>query len=336
MADRITTNLYDEVDTGSTSTNIYDEVDTSSSSPKTKTQSLYDRLGTPSRQQSALVFPSDLGAEGHTGTIRFKITLPEGSKYGGGGSSPINNTNGETVGRTNNKNSLRDRLGGNSRAISSIIDLYMPPQVQTSYGTDWAWQGLGSIGAAVEAADAASQIKTFEDALKTAKDSGEVLKTGTISTLSKILDRFIGTNTGGTKQLVTGSITNPYMELMFEGINPRTFSFTFKMTPRNKKEASAIKDIVHEFKFHQAPEVKVGASHYWTVPSEFDIEFMYKGASNPWVHKISTCACTGVDVDYASEGMYAPHKDGSPFTTILTLTFQEMELLTKERIEQGY
>ena len=331
MADRITTNLYDEVEA------ISQDVTSGYSDYKTKTMSLYDRLGTHSRQQSSLYFPTDLGYEGHTGVIRFKMTLPEGSKYGGGGSSPIQDTNGNVTGSTNSgMNSTRERLGGNSRPIDSIVDLFLPPEIQTSYGTDWAWHGLGNIGAAIEAANVVGGISSAEEAMSIVKDSGQVMKTGVTSMLSKIFDSLTGMSTGGAKQLITGSVANPYMELLFEGINPRAFSFTFKMTPRNAKESKMIKDIIYQFKFHQAPEVKLGATNYWVVPSEFDIEFMYKGARNPWVHKISTCACTDVSVDYSSEGTYAPHEDGSPFTTILTLTFQEMELLTKERIEQGY
>ena len=41
-----------------------------------------------------------------------------------------------------------------------------------------------------------------------------------------------------------GAIISPKMELMFEGIGRRNFSFSFMFIPKSAKEAQAVKDII--------------------------------------------------------------------------------------------
>lgn len=286
------------------STNLYNETDTSSKSSgkKTKSQGLYDKIASPKRQSSNLMFPSDLGVEGNTSMLRFDINLPEGSKYGGGGK----------------------RMSGNSIRTDITIDMFMPSKIQTSYGTNWSWEDQGVAGTISELQKGNADLEL-----------GKALYSGMGDVVAAIGDG-IGLNASSQKQLYSGTVKNPYMEILFEGIDPRNFSFTFKMIPRNSKEQSDIKKIVKAFKFHQAPEVKKGESNKWKVPSEFDIKFIYNGSENDWLHKISTCACTNVSVDYSEEGSFTPHSDGSPFSTSLTLEFKEMNILTKEDIEEGY
>ena len=52
------------------------------------------------------------------------------------------------------------------------------------------------------------------------------------------------------RDIRAGKIRNNRTEMMFEGIDRRSFSFTFRMLPTNPKEAEAIEDIVTTFRFH--------------------------------------------------------------------------------------
>tara|TARA_B110000046_G_C12670077_1_gene264156 strand:+ start:257 stop:529 length:273 start_codon:yes stop_codon:yes gene_type:complete len=89
-----------------------------------------------------------------------------------------------------------------------------------------------------------------------------------------------------------------------------------------------------------APELK-GANHrYLTLPSTFDIHYMYQynlesGRENNFYSKISTCVLAGVDVDYTPGGVKS-FADGSPTQITMGLSFKETELLTKEKINAGY
>lgn len=129
---------------------------------------------------------------------------------------------------------------------------------------------------------------------------------------------------------------NPLMQVIFHDMGFRTFQFDFMLTPKNKKEADSIKEIIKQFKYHQAPEISPGSfGRYYITPSTFEIEYMYKGARNENLNKISTCVLTAVNVDYAPTG-WITYEDGFPVQTRLILQFQETEMLHKKRIEEGY
>ena len=60
-----------------------------------------------------------------------------------------------------------------------------------------------------------------------------------------------------------------------------------------------------------------------------------RARENDFYHKIATCVLTGVDVDYSPNGVKS-FGDGSPTQITMALSFTETELMTKERIDQGY
>ena len=310
--------------------------------PRTNSQSLYELIDTPKRGTNSLRFPSDLGVEGSDNVIRFNVNVPSGSKYiGGEAGNKVYDSEGEQV-----TSERRTREGGGSIAsrfsenvvrTDTVIDLFLPPSIQTSYSSNWANTALGNTGAAIDAAYGLGNISEGGQLQNAINTTMNTLTTAIPGIASRLVDTIARTNTEAARQAITSTATNPYMEVLFEGINPRTFSFTFKMIPRNQSEQQTISNIVKQFKFHQAPENKFdGQSNFWIFPSEFDISFLYKGQENHWIHKISTCACTNVQVEYTSEGQYSSLRDGSPFSTTLTLEFTEMELLTKSRILEGY
>ena len=132
------------------------------------------------------------------------------------------------------------------------------------------------------------------------------------------------------------------MELFFKGIGRREFQYSFKMTPRNDAEMQEIRKIVQAFRLNMLPEFEDGdrASRRLTLPNTFDIQYMYNGKENGYLHKISTCVLQSCDVKYSGEGKYqtftADGEGAPPTVTEMTLGFQEMEIITKERVAEGY
>tara|TARA_R110002073_G_scaffold6313_1_gene37498 strand:+ start:29 stop:301 length:273 start_codon:yes stop_codon:yes gene_type:complete len=89
-----------------------------------------------------------------------------------------------------------------------------------------------------------------------------------------------------------------------------------------------------------APEMQKANSRYLTLPSEFDIHYMFKGPNgqgleNDYFNRIATCVLVSVDVNYTPNGVRS-FEDGSPTQIQMGLTFRETEILTKEKINQGY
>lgn len=310
---------------------------------KTQAQVIAEKIQTPSRIQSVLRFPQDLDTAGHGNVIRFNINVPSGSKYIGsayGNAAGVDPATGQPATpryMESTSNSLARRFSGNSVRIDTTIDLYMPPKIDATYSSRWNMTELGVTGTMTDALKGLTNIESWEDggrAWDVVKQSVPEVAKNTIAGMTQALTPL---NTKDLKALVTNTVSNPYMEVLFEGIDNRTFSFTFKMIPRNEQEQRTIQEIVKQFKFHRAPEVKYsGNNQYWIFPSTFDITFIHKNRENPHLFKISTCALTSFNVDHSPEGQYSAHADGSPFATTITLEFTEMEALHKGRIAEGY
>lgn len=130
----------------------------------------------------------------------------------------------------------------------------------------------------------------------------------------------------------TGNILNPNMELLFEGVNLRSFKFSFKMSPRNPNEAKAVRNIIKTFKRSMSPQVD---GNYLNTPKIFELNYMKGANTHPFLHKFKQCALTDISVNYTGEGTWAsydgdhntPEKDGigTPVSLVMDLGFKELE-----------
>ena len=159
--------------------------------------------------------------------------------------------------------------------------------------------------------------------------------------LGGLVDVFAGVE--GSAQLANkafGQATNPYMEVMFESMGLREFTYNFTFAPKNAQERDDVQDIIKLFRFHMAPELKGSQHRFLTLPSTFDIHYMYQhdqdyASENNFYSKIATCVLQSVSVDYSPNGVKS-FQDGSPTQINMALAFKETELLTKQSINAGY
>jgi hypothetical protein len=218
--------------------------------------------------------------------------------------------------------------------IDKVISLYMPPSLSVSYNSKYGDQNISAMGMMGKTALDAFMGKNgtnFDTALE--KGLGE-FKQGAETAVMAILD----TAAPGATALLAlekGAIRTPRMELMFEGIGRREFSFEFNFIPKDANEAKDIKKIVKAFKLHMAANYTDGTFRELEIPSYFNIKYMFKGDENTHLNKISTCALETMDVSYGGDRFIA-YEDGAPQTTKMTLKFKELEIITKKQIEQGF
>jgi hypothetical protein len=144
-------------------------------------------------------------------------------------------------------------------------------------------------------------------------------------------------------QLFRREFRNPYLEFLFKGVNARTFNMEFTFTPKNEKEARSARNIINLFKFHQMPEYNRDnvLGEFYLYPSEFDIYIFGTNTENKFINKFSTSALTSCTVSYNGSGQHSFFREdselgASPTVTHLALQFSELELMTRQRISQGY
>jgi len=230
--------------------------------------------------------------------------------------------------------------------LDTAIAMYMPQQVQVVYGAKYTDTEIGA-GAAI-GMNAVSDFMNNMGFMNVAERQGSQIQGEAIEEAKRLglkgVD-LIGPGMKGLEQafdMRRASIKAPRMELAFEGVGKRQFQYTFKMMPKNEAESNEIRNIIFAFKSNMLPEFKDGnrAGRRLIVPNTFDIQYMYNGAENTFLHKISTCVCTNVTVAYGGD-RYKTFDgidgDGAPpVDTSITLNFQELEMMSRERIYEGY
>ena len=114
-----------------------------------------------------------------------------------------------------------------------------------------------------------------------------------------------------------GKILNPNMELLLNNATLRTFRFSFKMTPRDDKEATSIKSIIRAFKRNMAIE-EVG-DLFINTPNIFELQYKKGNQPHPFLNLFQPCALTDMSVNYTGENVYATYADGTPVSMVLSL-----------------
>ena len=228
--------------------------------------------------------------------------------------------------------------------LDTAIALYMPPQVQVSYKSQYSDTPIGGgVGAAMDVYSAVMAGRGVENAMKVAVDrGGQALKEGIKGTTLSMVGALPGMS--GAREafeIAEGYIQSDRMELAFKGIDKRAFSYTFKMIPRNDRESDEIRKIIFAFKANMLPEFKDGVRNgrEMIMPNTFDIEYMYNGKENDYLHKISTCVLEDLQVTQGGSRYktFTAKEDGAPpVETSITLSFRELELITRERVHEGF
>ena len=231
-----------------------------------------------------------------------------------------------------------------TRRIQESIAIYLPPNVEDT--TNAAYNDMRT-GLAGFLAARGEQIASTQDAEKIAKEllgsAGGVLSGAALRAVSEVAEMALGAE--GTTQLVNkafGQADNPYMEVLFDAMQLRTFTYNFIFAPKNEKETEEVQKIIQIFRFHMAPELRGGQSRFLGLPSQFDIHYMYlpmgqtnEAKENLYYNRIATCVLQNCVTNYTPDGVKS-FEDGAPTKITMTLTFKETELLTKEKINQGF
>ena len=217
---------------------------------------------------------------------------------------------------------------GASRVVKTTIAIYMPQTLKFNLQADYGAEEIGGgLGAFSKLRDAMNSGNFFGGDMKAVGAQVGKLVTG----LGSFATGGLGAGVNAALQRRTGIAPAAMTEMIFNGIDYRTFSFTFKFTPRSRKESDVVNNLLHAIKDAMLP-TKIGTKSIaaYQVPHEFVIRFMKGTKINPYLDQIGLCACTGVDIDYGSD-KFSTHASGDPVSIDATLTFRELELMERTR-----
>ena len=251
-----------------------------------------------------------------------------------------------------NSNKVTDVSSLQSNKATVLVDdgnilLPMPSNISDSNSVSYDADSMNSIAAtAVGLTEEMMTGVTFDDKFM------ESITTTAGSVMGQV-GQFIGNNTTlksyATKALAaqavnvfganvsldsllargTGTILNPNMQLLFKSPTLRTFRFSFKLAPRNPREATEVKAIIRSLKRNMAPrttgeQVSDGNGVFLQTPNMFKLRYRKGNKDHPFLHRFKDCALSDMSVQYTGDNVYATYADGTPVSMILNLTFKEL------------
>ena len=221
------------------------------------------------------------------------------------------------------------------QVTTGAVSLYMPPGITATYKNNYETEAAELAGdifkTGSEMVKAETRTKAMEAFLKGFAGAATI-KLKELG--SGVLDTLGGGDLFRLASKSVGLAVNPRQEQYYNGPAFRSFNYTFDFYPKSKEEAEDVQKIVKLFKYHSSPAMETQQTYgrFFIVPSEFEIHYMFKEGPNPHLHKISRCVCENVEVKYGPDAQWSTFKDGQPTSTQMTLTFTELEFITKEKI----
>ena len=249
-------------------------------------------------------------------------------------------------GRTN-RSLVLEKL--EKRETVKQIALYMPATIDVNYTVTYGDNEIGAL--AMVGQNILEGLMSPGSTLEKLRGAVAGLPNMAGEGVDLFVQSFADNVASGAKtlfELNRGTVITPRMELMFEGVGRRNFSFTFDFIPKSKEEAKTVNDIVYNFKKYMMPEFSNPQTRReMNIPATFEISYHYLSAENPYLNKISTCFLKQMDVKYGGDrftayeetlvGQDAPGGSGfPPQKTQITLNFTELDTMSRKHIEEGH
>ena len=227
----------------------------------------------------------------------------------------------------------------------AVISLYMPdtlnagysshydtPSLQDAFGS--TIQGIRSLsktaGQFAQGADLKSVISSDPGVINLQAQAA-----GAIAGLA-------GGNAQATSSLVLqaqGYAINPQVQMLYTGIDLRSFQLSFTFTPKSVDETEQVDKIISTFKYYFSPALQAGAqtqtdAMFLIPPALFNVNFMINSVENRYLPKYGDCVLENMEVNYAPNG-WSSFESGAPVQTTLSLSFRETQIIDKAKLQKG-
>jgi hypothetical protein len=242
-------------------------------------------------------------------------------------------------------------VGMEKRKSTPLAYIYLPIQsgISDSMSVEWGTGELNPITAAFANyayntinASGSGAWEGAAAALKGIQSGAQAFSAAEGELRQMMINYFVerAVNTPGLLSRTMGAALNNNLELLFTGPTLRNFTFNFKLTPREPKEAAVIKDIIRYFKKSMVPGLS-NSKLFLLAPNVFKIKYVYTGKGNkieshPYLNKIKVAALRDFSVNYTPDGNYMTYgADGSMTQYDLSMSFGEIDPIYEPDYEEG-
>lgn len=239
-----------------------------------------------------------------------------------------------------------------NRNTSASVVLPIPSNLQDTYSVQINPFELGSMGALAADALAGEGTNISSEAAATAarafSSTGEAPGAGEAvgSFLSNVRSAgaFVGRNAlddlgigglSGAIDVATGTAVNPHVTLRFEGVNLKSHTFNWSMSPRNPREAETLKNLINYIRGRMLPSYAGGGGNtaisrgLLQYPSIVDIFFT--GIDQNYFYYFKPAMIQNFTTDYTPNGI-ALNRGGKPSFINMTMQLTEAAIHTRNDV----
>jgi len=260
----------------------------------------------------------------------FKYVKPSSSSFSVSASAPF-----LTV------ESYTERLNKSQEQIEYSIKLPMPQGIADSNSVSWDQDNINPLeafGLGVATQGQIDPVKAATDATQAVLGQLKGIDPATQKVITNAISGKAVSALGGNVSVTglisraTGQVLNSNLELLFQGVNLRTFQFSFDFAPRFSNEATEVKNIIRVLKKSMSPSAGsptgtstgTGSGLFISAPNTFKLKYMSGGQPHPFLNVFKPCALTDMQINYTGSGTYATYSDGTPVHMQVILSFKEI------------
>lgn len=243
-------------------------------------------------------------------------------------------------------------VGMEYRENTTLATICLPIQsgIVDSMSVNWGDGELNPITAAfanvaynqISSAGSSNPADYFKEMVHGINDIGDKFTAAEAGLRKMMINHFVEKAVGqsGLLSRTIGGAINNNLELLFNGPMLRSFTFNFRLTPREPKEAELIKNIIRYFKKSMAPALS-DSQLFLLAPNVFKIRYIYTGRgdqseNHPYLNRIKVAALRDFSVNYTPDGNYMTYGDGGSMTQYdLSMSFGEIDPIYENDYEQG-
>jgi hypothetical protein len=227
------------------------------------------------------------------------------------------------------------------------IRLPLPSQLNDAYNMNVNGQALGVLGnISGDMSETANRMlaagQGATDAFVNAYNSGNKqtitnLTFGTIALSPGVSDLVGGklgaligrANIGNLAQAQAGVIRNPHITSLFDGVQLKTFQFTWRLSPKSEPEAKKMNQMINYIKQFMHPAILKNSGGF-ALEYPYIARLQFEGLPSEVTPTVGDSFITSMGIESSTGGGAVMYRDGQPVHVDIQLSFQEINIRTRE------
>jgi len=132
---------------------------------------------------------------------------------------------------------------------------------------------------------------------------------------------------GKWAQATVGMVRNPHHTTLFDGVQLKSYAFTWKMSPRSQQEAITLEEIIRNIKYYMHPQLSATG---FSMEYPHLAELQFEVGDNKLVPNVKTSFLKSLAINGSAGGVPSFYKDGKSTIVEFALSFQEINVQTRD------